>query len=328
MASSGRPGTRRLAKTLFAIVAVALAAAACGPAGGPPVALPEPVDIPHASTSRIVMVVMENEEATAVIGNGHAPYLNRLARRAGLKARSYAIRHPSLPNYLALTSGSTHGVSSDCTSCHVAGANLADQLDAAHVGWRAYLEDLPRPCFRGARAGDYAKKHDPFMYYDSVVSDAARCRRVVSFAALASDLRRGTMPAYSFIAPNLCHDGHDCDLSAADDFLSGLVPPLLRALGRHGYLVLTWDEGTSGAGCCRIAHGGRIVTMVVGRDVRPGSRSGRPVDHYGVLATVEDSLGLGRLGAAADPVHGTLRDLFKHFAPIRRQPPRKPRTRQ
>src|SRR3954451_17891474 len=306
---------------MLPVVVAAVAVTACGAAGGRPVTLPAAGDIRPASSSRIVTIVMENEEATEVIGNKDAPYINRLAGRAGLKTRGYAIRHPSLPNYLALTSGSTHGVTSDCTACRVAGTNLADQLDSAHLGWRAYMEDLPRPCYRGARAGDYAKKHDPFMYYDSVASDSARCRRVVPFTALASDLRRGNMPTYSFISPNLCHDGHDCDLRTADNFLSALVPPLLRALGRHGYLVLTWDEGTSAAGCCRVGRGGRIATVVVGRVVRPGSRSIRPVDHYGVLATVEDSLGLRRLGGAADPVHGTLRDLFKRFAPIRHQPP-------
>jgi hypothetical protein len=262
---------------------------------------------------------MENEEASSVIGNGRAPYINRLARRGGLATRSYGIRHPSLPNYLALTSGSTQGVTSDCTRCPVQGRSIADQLDAAHLGWRAYMEDMPKPCFTGASAGAYAKKHDPFMYYDSVTGDVARCRRVVPFTALARDLRRGAMPAYSFISPNLCHDGHDCGIKEADRFLSGLVPSLVRALGPHGYLVLTWDEGSSDAGCCGAAHGGRIATLVLGPDVRAGARDARPVDHYGVLATVEDSLGLPRLGAAADPVHGTLRGLFAAFPVLRHE---------
>jgi hypothetical protein len=291
----------------LAVLASAWSAAACGQsAPGSSLALPRS----GAATSRIVTVVMENEEARSVLGNRQAPYVNRLARRGGLATRSYAIRHPSLPNYLALTSGSTHGVASDCTSCHVHGRSLADQLDAAHLSWRAYMEGLPNPCFKGARAGDYAKKHDPFMYYDSIAGDAARCRRIVPFTALGRDIRRGAMPTYAFISPNLCHDGHDCSLTDADRFLSDLVPALRTALGPHGYLVLTWDEGSSDEGCCRGAHGGRIVTLVVGPDVRAGARDARPIDHYGVLATVEDSLGLPHLGAAANPVHGTLRRLF------------------
>jgi phosphatidylinositol-3-phosphatase len=288
-----------MVKTAAALLgALALAAVACGSA---------PVARPHGS--RVIVVVMENEEATAVVG--HAPYLTRLARRGGLATRSYAIRHPSLPNYLALTGGSTFGIASDCTSCHVPGAGIAGQLDAAGVSWRAYMEDLPRPCFRGASAGGYAKKHDPFLYYDGLPG----CRRVVGFGALTRDLRRGTMPTYAFVSPNLCHDGHDCPLSVADRFLSGFVPPLERALGPHGYLVLTWDEGASDAGCCGAAHGGRIATLVVGPDVRPGARLRAPVDHYGTLATIEDSLRLSRLGGARGA--RTLRPLFRRAPRVR-----------
>lgn len=308
----------RLARALTVVAAACLAAGCGDEAPGRTVSLPSPQAVPAASTSHIVTIVLENEEASAVIGDRDAPYINRLARRGGLATRSYGIRHPSLPNYLALTSGSTHGVSSDCTSCHVQGPSVADQLDAAHVSWRAYMEDLPRPCFAGARAGGYAKKHDPFMYYDAIARKPARCRHVVPFTALARDLRRGAMPTYAFISPNMCHDAHDCSLKVADRFLSRFVPPLLPALGPHGYLVLTWDEGSSGDGCCGGSRGGRIATVVVGRDVPAGTRDARPVDHYGVLATVEDSLGLGRLGEAASPVHGSLRPLFAPFRPIRR----------
>jgi hypothetical protein len=312
------PARARRAAVLLAALAIVSPAAACGQAnGGHPTRLPTPGAVPRAAASHIATIVMENEEADAVIGNRKAPYINRLARRGGLATSSYAITHPSLPNYLALTSGSTHGVTSDCTSCHVAARNIADQLDAAHLSWRAYMEDLPSPCFKGAGAGGYAKKHDPFMYYDDIAGSPARCRRVVPFSALARDLRRGSLPAYSFIAPNLCHDGHDCGIGEADRFLSGFVPSLLPALGPHGYLVLTWDEGSSDAGCCGGARGGRIATIVVGPDVRAGARAARPIDHYGVLGSVEDSLRLPRLGAAADPVHGSLRRLFARFRPIR-----------
>jgi phosphatidylinositol-3-phosphatase len=286
------------------LLLVVPALVACGAA---PVALPRAAARP--GSSRVIVVVMENEEAEAVIG--HAPFVTRLARRGGLATRSYAIRHPSLPNYLALTGGSTFGIGSDCTSCHVPGAGIAGELDAAGVSWRAYMEDLPRPCFRGASAGGYAKKHDPFLYYDGL----ARCRRVVGFAALARDLRRGTMPTYAFISPNLCHDGHDCPLSTADRFLAQLVPPLLRALGPHGYLVLTWDEGSSAAGCCGVAHGGRIATLVLGPDVLVGGRDDAPVDHYGTLATIEDSLRLPRLGGARGA--RTLRALFRRTVRVR-----------
>src|SRR4051812_38371837 len=102
---------------------------------------------------------MENKEYGDIIGNRDAPYVNGLARRYGLATNGYGVRHPSLPDYLALTSGATHGIDSDCTGCHVDARNVVDQLEAAHVTWKAYMEDMPKPCFRGAGAAAYAKKH-------------------------------------------------------------------------------------------------------------------------------------------------------------------------
>jgi len=271
-----------------------------------------------ATSSHVVVLVMENEESTDVLGNSAAPYANALARRYGLATQSYAIAHPSLPNYLALTSGSTQGVSSDCTDCHVAAPNIVDQLEGAHISWKAYLEDLPHPCFRGSEAGGYAKKHDPFIYYDDIARSQPRCRRLVGFPQLAADLRNGRLPTYAWISPNLCDDGHDCGVAGADRFLSHTVPVLLRGLGPHGFLVITWDEGRTSRGCCAgVARGGHIVTILAGPDVRRGSRSRQPVDHYGTLATIEEALGLPLLAGAGDPRSGRLTGLFA-------KPPRLP----
>ena len=120
-----------------------------------------------------------------------------------------------------------------------------------------------------------------------------------------------------WISPHLCDDSHDCAVDAGDRFLARTVPLLLRGLGPHGYLVVTWDEGTSDAGCCGVARGGRIATVVAGPAVRPGARLREPVDHYGVLATIERSLGLPLLGEAARSRNGSLAALF-------RRPPRIP----
>ncbi len=260
---------------------------------------------------------MENKESGEVIGSRQAPYVNRLARRNGLATASFAITHPSLPNYLALTSGSTHGIDSDCTDCHIAGRNLVDQLEGASISWKAYMEDLPRPCFLGAGSRGYVQKHDPFVYYDNVRNSPARCRKVVPFTQLSRDLHAGTLPTFSFISPNLCHDTHDCGVSTGDSSLARLLPSLLRELGPHGYLVLTWDEGSSDRGCCAGARGGHIATIVAGPDVRRGARDGVPVDHYGVLRTIESSLSLPPLGAAADPSHGSLQRLFRRAPRVR-----------
>jgi phosphatidylinositol-3-phosphatase len=268
--------------------------------------------LPRSSASHVVVIVMENAEYGEVIGSIAAPYANSLARRYALATNSFAITHPSLPNYLALTSGSTQGITSDCTDCQAPGPSIVDQLEAAGISWGAYLEDMPSPCFRGAGAGGYAKKHNPFIYYKGVAGSARRCHRLVGFTQLAAALRSGTLPSYVWISPNLCDDGHDCGVAAGDHFLARTVPALLRELGPHGFLLLTWDEGVSNRGCCAVAHGGHIATILAGPDVRPGARGQAPVDHYGALATIEHALGLPPLAGAADPRSGSLESLFRH----------------
>jgi hypothetical protein len=264
--------------------------------GGPP---------PH-----VAVILMENEEYGDVIGQRSTPYINGLARRYGLAKQMYAISHPSLPNYLALTGGSTAGIDSDCTDCSVAGGGLAGQLDRAGIGWKAYMEDLPHLCFTGASAGNYAKKHDPFVYYRAIVASSS-CRRVVPLSELPADVSGGRLPRFVWITPNLCHDMHDCSTSTGDRFLSALVPGLLRALGRRGLLFLVWDEGSSDDGCCRLASGGHIALVVAGGGAQPGARLTTPVDHYSVLAAIEDLFGLGRLGGAACTCTPSLQPLIR-----------------
>jgi hypothetical protein len=250
---------------------------------------------PHARTqggrpSHIAVILMENEEYGSIVGASSTPYINSLARRYALATSMYAISHPSLPNYLALTGGSTFGISSDCTGCTVGATSLVDQLDHARVSWKAYMEDLPGRCFTGAGAGDYAKKHDPFVYYTPVTDDPARCAHVVSLNQLYPDER-----------------SH----ATGDRFLATLVPGLLRALGPRGLLFITWDEGSSDAGCCRLASGGHIATIVAGPAARPGARMRTPTDHYSLLQTVEDLLGLPRLRGAACRCTPSLQPLLR-----------------
>jgi phospholipase C len=241
---------------------------------------------------------MENRELGDVVGDVHAPYINRLARRGALATNYHAITHPSLPNYIAMLAGDPLGIASDCTGCHVRSSALPDQLDRAQISWRAYMEDLPRPCYSGAASGGYAKKHDPFVYFDQIVAAPARCRKVVPLTALAPDLRRGALPSFVWITPNLCDDGHDCSNASADRFLAHLVPYLLAALGERGFLALVWDEGTSDSGCCQLAAGGRVPLLLAGPPVRSGARITGPTDHYSLLRLLEDTFGLPRLRGA------------------------------
>jgi hypothetical protein len=241
---------------------------------------------------------MENEEYGSVIGARSAPFISQLAGRYAVARAMYAIGHPSLPNYLALTGGSTFGIHSDCTSCSVDATSLVDQLQSSHISWRAYMEDLPHPCFTGASSGAYAKKHDPFAYYTRITHDPGQCRHIVGLGQLGADERSGALPSFIWITPNLCHDMHDCGVSTGDRFLATLVPSLLRSLGPHGVLFLTWDEGSSDAGCCHLASGGHIATIVAGPDARRGAQMTSPTDHYSVLQTIEDMLGLPLLRGA------------------------------
>jgi hypothetical protein len=259
----------------------------------------------------VVVIVMENKEQGQVLGTRSASFLTGLARRGGVAARSYGVTHPSLPNYIALVSGSTQGITDDCTGCRANGPNLATQLEAAGGTWGAYLEGLPRPCARPAFAGRYAKKHDPFAYDDAIAARTTSCRRRVPLTRLASDVARDRLPDFALVTPDLCHDTHDCSVRAGDRFLARVVPGVLSALGPHGFLVVTYDEGDSDRGCCGGSHGGRIATVVVGPDVRRRARMPQPIDHYGVLGSIEDALGLSRLGAARDRRHGSLAPLFR-----------------
>jgi hypothetical protein len=294
------------------VVCALLGACGCGAAkpGAPlDVGPPRALVAPHGS--RVVEIVMENAERDAVVGSPDAPYVNSLIRRYALAAQSFAVAHPSLPNYLALVAGSTGGITTDCTDCSVSAVNLVDQLEAAGISWKAYLEDVPAPCFSGASARGYAKKHNPFIYFHDIASAPARCRKLVGFGALARDLRSGRMPSFAWITPNLCDDGHDCALARADAFLARTVPSLLAELGPHGFLVLTWDEGTTNRSCCDgAARGGAVATVLAGPDLRRGARMRAPLDHYGVLGTIEDAFGLPALARAADPRGGRLDSLF------------------
>jgi hypothetical protein len=311
-----------LARPAALILALLLLCIYCGCGAaqpGKPLGLPaSTARLPTSKSSHVVVIVMENREISEVIGNAQAPYINSLANRYALSSDYYAVTHPSLPNYLALTGGSTFGIQSDCSDCSVNATNLVDQLETGAVSWAAYMEGLPRPCDQTATSGGYAKKHDPFLYYHDIADDPARCRRVLPYRRLAGALRSASLPSFVWITPNLCDDGHDCPLALADKYLAGIVPALLRELGPHGVLALTWDEGSSDAGCCAgEAAGGRVATILAGPDVRRAARSSLPRDHYSLLATIEDLFGLKHLRLAGSPATGTLDGLFARMPRLR-----------
>lgn len=254
---------------------------------------------------------MENKACDAVIGSQEAPYLDRLARRYAFASRYYAITAPSLPNYLALIGGSTFGITTNCADCAVRATNVVSQLERARISWKAYMESMPAPCFRGAEHGLYAKRHNPFLYFVDIASSPVRCRHVVPLDRLSRDVRNRSLPRFVWISPNLCHDMHSCPVREGDRFLAELVPPLLAALGPRGVLIVTWDEGADRAGCCRHAAGGNVPTILAGPGARLGGRSSLAYDHYSILRTIEDGWGLPRLRGAACPCTRPLNALLR-----------------
>ncbi len=283
-------------------MALGLGLAACGSttAWRPPKHAPASVRVPDFT--HVVLVVFENHEASAIVGSPDAPTFNALGRRYATLTRYYAVAHPSLPNYLALVSGSTHGITSDCTDCAVGTRSLADTLTAAGKTWRAYAEGLPRSGFTGGSAGSYAKKHDPFLYFAAVAGSRAGRDRVVPFSRLARDLAARRLPDFSLIVPNLCDDMHDCSVATGDAWLEEHIVPLLHSPElRDGVVFVVFDEGTSDAG-----GGGHVDALALGPTVRAGSTFSRTTNHYGLLRTIEDAWGLPRLGLSrkATPIGG------------------------
>jgi phosphatidylinositol-3-phosphatase len=307
----------RLAMPVVLLAALALAATACGSSSSGPSGGPQAGDArtkracgidrrPPRRWSHVVWIVFENKSYDQIVGNGSdASYINFLASRCGLATRFHAEAHPSLPNYIAMTSGSTHGISddSDPSSHQLSGPSIFSALGR---NWRVLAEDMPSNCHT-SNSGNYAVRHNPATYYTNVRS---ACRR----QSVPLRSRPDISAKFTFIVPNLCSDMHSCpetgsdagkQTRAGDAFLRRLMPKIFATrqyrAGRTAVFV-TWDEDDYGGS-------NQIATIVVAPSVRRHTRSSRRFDHYSLLRTTQDMLGLrGRLGAAARA--GSMRSAF------------------
>lgn len=250
---------------------------------------------PTTTTARgairhVVVIWMENREATTVTSTS-MPYLFGLSRSYGRADRYFAIRHPSLPNYLAFWAGSTEGVTNDGTY-NFTGRSISNQMAAAGLSWRTYAQDYPTTtgCHTGTTyaggvdgwgvAGTYVRRHDPAMSF-TYVSRSAQCANIRPLAKFDPNVN------LAFVVPNLCNDMHDCSMAKGDAFLMAFVPRVLRAPDwAHTLLVITFDEGTTGTN-----GGGRVFT-VVARAGLSGKVSTITHNHYALLRTVEQVFGL------------------------------------
>lgn len=240
------------------------------------------------SYDHVFVILMENHAAGQIIGGTSAPYINSLLSQGAYAANYTAVAHPSLPNYLALTGGSTFGVTTDCNTCFQSGSSIADRLEAAGKTWKAYMESMPSPCFVGD-SNPYVQHHDPFVYYDAIRTNKSRCATVVPFTQLSSNLMSiPTTPNYAWISPNVCDDMHSCPVSTGDAWLGRQVPAILKSPAftqQHSLLVITWDEDDHTS----VNH---VATILVGASVHAGFQSQTAYTHYSLLKTIEQGLGV------------------------------------
>jgi hypothetical protein len=285
---------------------------------------------------RVFVYVMENTSYNDVVGSKDAPYLNSLIKRYALATNYTATGHASLDNYIAMTSGQlpNPATSGDCMFygsplCIQDVPNVADQLEAKHISWKGYMDAMPRPCAHTAEntveqsQNGYTPRHNPFVYYRSIVDDPARCAsHVVNLDQLWKDQKAGKVPRYAFISPDTCHDGHDSGASCqegggvkeADSFARRTLPRLLNDKSfKDALIVVTFDEGgvadddtPVSAGSGTPDFGGRVFTLLVSPNVTPGARLTDPFDHFSMLKTVEDVFCLDYLGQAALPTVGSM----------------------
>jgi acid phosphatase len=263
--------------------------ASAGPASAGPASAGPASARPAAGTvhrfDHVVIAIFENHQYGSVINNPNAPYLSGLAGQGANFTQSFAITHPSQPNYLALFSGSTQGVTNDSCPHTFSGASLGSQLTAAGRTFTGYSESMPSDGFTGCTSGRYARKHNPWADF-SAVSAAANLRYTrfpTSFDSL---------PTLSFVVPNLCDDMHDCSVATGDSWARANLDGYAQWAKTHNsLLIVTFDEDDS-------AGNNMIPTVFVGQSVRTGDAA-EHIDHYTVLRTLEDMYGLAALGNAA-----------------------------
>ncbi len=237
-----------------------------------------------ASKAPVVVIVLENHEYGSIVDSRSAPYLKRFARGGTLFTHFHALHHPSLPNYLEMTSGSSNGCNSDdCAKARFKTSSVFSQMSHNGIKWASWAESMGSRC-RMTSVGSYASWHNPALYYRNLVPRICRSRDVPYPKHLPRYL-----PKFVFAVPNLCHDMHDCSIATGNRWLKQHVPPLLH----HGAVVIiTFDEGVTDVG-----GGGHVFTAMRGPGV-PHRRNPKAYSHRSLLAGIERHFGLTRLNGA------------------------------
>ena len=253
----------------------------------------------------IVLIMLENRDYSAAMDGNQMPQLAALAKQNVQLSNYFAVAHPSLPNYIALMSGSAQGITSDCIDCFVNQPNLADEIEASGRSWKAYLESMPSPCFIGD-SGNYAQKHNPLLYFDSVRLNAARCdRSILPLTNLDADLANNSLPNFSYIMPDLCNSGHNCPAATADKWVGAMVAKLQAspALGKNSLIIIAFDEASTKdtSGCCGLPSpaGGQVAVTLIAPSATVGFSDNTPYSHYSLLKTILTAWHLPALGNSA-----------------------------
>jgi hypothetical protein len=248
--------------------------------------------------SKMMVVVLENTDYDDAIKR---PFMASLIKRGLLLTNFTAEAHPSQPNYIALVSGSTYGVTSD-TNVDLDQRHIGDLLEAKGLQWKVYAEGYPGGCFLGARSGTYVRKHVPFLSFKNVQSDQTRCARIVNASAMVTDIHERKLPDFSLVIPDLNDDAHDTGVAYADGWLSGRFGLLLDdpRFTDGLLLIITFDESRH-----TLLGKNHVATILIGDAVTPDTRLDDHYSHYSILRLIEDHFGLGTLGqndAEAAPI--------------------------
>ncbi|MFL6299296.1 MAG: alkaline phosphatase family protein [Terriglobales bacterium] len=254
----------------------------------------------------------ENHSYSSVIGSSSMPYLNSLAQKYGLATQYYANTHPSIGNYLMMTTGQII-TNSDGYTGTVTADNIVRHLLTAGITWKSYAESLPSVGYTGGDKYPYILHHNPLAYFSDVRNSSVQKLNLVPFPQFATDLANNQLPQFSFVVPNLLNDAHDGTLAQADGWLKTNIAPLIASptFQKDGLLVIVFDESSS----TDTAHGGgRVAFVVVSPTMTAPTRSSTLYQHQNVLRMVMTALGLTSFpGAAASA--SSMSDLFSAPSP-------------
>jgi acid phosphatase len=257
----------------------------------------------------VFIVVEENTDYAAVIGNPAMPYLNSLASQNALATNYFANTHPSIGDYFMLTTGQII-TSDDQFSGTVTVDNVVRELSAAGKSWHCYAESLPSAGYTGPDVFPYLKHHNPFAYLSDVTGSSADAANIVPFSQFASDLASGSLPQYSFIIPDALHDAHSCPtanpnctqderLAAADGWLQSNIAPLIASstFQQDGVVIISFDESATD----NTNGGGRVANIIIGPKVKKAFQSATLYQHQNTLKLSLETLGVKNFpGAAAN----------------------------